>query len=88
MYRRLSQTEFSEAYRNASSHVLDGAVARMWGSSTEALDTLQQLLTDGSEHVHYLSASKLLALAVRTDVDELAQRVETLEEANAPQAVH
>jgi len=84
LFRWLADARFREQCRAASRRVLDSTVGRLRCASSQALSTLQKLLTDDSAHVRYLSASKILDVAVRVEVDEVERRIEALEEANAP----
>lgn len=83
LFKWLSEDGFRTEYRATSRRALDRTVGRLRHASSEALATLEELLSDDSPTVRYQAAAKILELGVRVETDELAQRVDALEEAHA-----
>jgi HEAT repeat protein len=77
--RWLSDAQFRRAYREASRRVLDDACARLRALTSEAVETLRAAFTAQSESVRVRAATALLEVAVKVEVDDLAERVAALE---------
>ena len=78
--RWLGTPDFREAYRLASQQRLADTVGLLRAVAGDALAALRAALQSGNEHVRVRAAVAVLDLAVKVDTDELAARVEVLEE--------
>jgi len=77
--RWLTTPEFREAYRLASAQRLVETIGLLRVAAGEALVTLRAALKSENDHVRVRAAVALLELAVKVEVDELAERVTALE---------
>lgn len=82
--RWLTVPAFRAAYRAASQARLAEAVAQLRGASGEAVAVLREALTHEHAGIRLRAAALLLDVAVRTEVDDLAVRVDRLEAAQRP----
>jgi hypothetical protein len=80
--RWLATPAFREAYRDASQRRLAETIGLLRATAADALAALRTALASNNEHVKVRTAVALLEIAVRVEVDELAERVEALEEHN------
>jgi hypothetical protein len=82
VFRRLQDPSFCRAVGTARGQILSRATARLARTSTQAVDTLQKLLDDGSAAVRRIAAKSLLdSLARLTDLAEVEERIAELETA-------
>jgi len=82
LWRWLSDnTEFAAEYRRLTRAQLDAVCGRLRLASGKALETLEQLLDAESDTIRCRAAESILNLGVKVDADELARRVEALEQA-------
>jgi hypothetical protein len=80
--RRLEDAGFRRQVADARSALLEQAIGRMAGATTEAADTLRSLLKAESENVRHAAAKTLLELTSKgLEQLDLAERVEQLEQA-------
>ena len=82
VFRRLQDPHFCRAVGAARGQILSRATARLARTSTQAVDTLEKLLDDGSAAVRRIAAKSLLdSLARLTDLAEVEERIAELETA-------
>jgi phage terminase small subunit len=82
VFRRLKDPEFVRAVGRARGQILSRATSRLARTSTQAVDTLQKLLDDGSAAVRRMAAKSLLdSLARLSDLTEIEERIAELETA-------
>ena len=77
--RWLDDPAFRAAYTDASRQLLAEAVGRLRAVAGEAVETLRAALSDGLTSNRIRAATVLLDIAVKVEVDDLAQRVAELE---------
>ena len=80
----LTQPEFVNALRAAQSEVIAGAVARLTGNATDAIDTLTMLMTDTSAPAIVRLRAADLVLVHRSrllELTELSERLGAIEKA-------
>jgi hypothetical protein len=78
--RRLDDPAFRRQVSEARAALLEQAIGRMAGATTEAADTLRLLLNAESEHVRHAAAKTLLELASKgIELLDLAERIAALE---------
>ena len=78
--RRLEDPSFRRQVSDARSALLEQAVSRMAGATTEAADTLRSLLKAESENVRHAAAKTLLDLTSKgIELLDLAERIAQLE---------
>lgn len=77
--RWLATPEFREAYRLASQQRLADTIGVLRATAGDALATLRTALQAENDHVKVRAAVALLEIAVKVEVDELAERVAALE---------
>lgn len=79
--RWLKDATFRTAYRETSQRFLQEATGRLRAAAGEAVDTLRHALRDERPANRIRAATVLLDVAVKVEVNELAERVAALEEA-------
>jgi hypothetical protein len=77
--RWLATAEFRDAYRLASQQRLADTIGLLRAVAGDALATLRTALQAENDHVRVRAAVALLQLAVEAEVDELGERVASLE---------
>jgi hypothetical protein len=78
--RRLEDPAFQRQVLDARSALLEQAIGRMAGATTEAADTLRSLLNAESENVRHAAAKTLLELTAKgLEQLDLAARIVQLE---------
>lgn len=80
IYRWLSDPTFRAKYRQCSRRLLENAAGTLRAAAGEAVETLRALLKTGNDSVRVRAAVALLGLAVKVDTDELAVRLDALED--------
>jgi len=82
IHKWLSDSKFKEAYREARKSALDRAIARLQQAAVSAVETLQEVMTDGeAPHSARVTAAKtVLDTAFKAyELEEITARVEELE---------
>lgn len=84
LWRWLQQEQFQEAYREAKRQAVAQAIARLQQVSSEAVNTLREIMLDGEakDTARVTAAKAVLEMAVKgIELDDLVARIETLEKA-------
>jgi hypothetical protein len=89
LWRWLQDKDFHAAYRNARRESVSQAIARLQQVSTEAVNTLREVMRDrtakGSERVS--AAKAIIEYSIKAvEIEDLAQRIEELESVMAATA--
>jgi AcrR family transcriptional regulator len=83
MFRWLAEDDFSKALREASSSLLEGAVATLQAGSSEAVEALRGVLADklATDAAKVSAARTILDMALRCrEMFEVEQRLAELEQ--------
>lgn len=79
--RWLTEADFRTAYRERSRDSLQESTGRLRAAAGEAVETLRASLQSDSEAIRVRAAiAAMLDAPIKVDVDDLAARVEALEE--------
>ena len=84
LLRMMQDSEFQARYRAARRLVLEAAVGKLQAASSEAVETLREVLTDkeASPSARVSAARVVLEIGARhLEIEDLAQRIEALETA-------
>ncbi len=80
LWRWLQEPEFAERYRAARRQVVEGAIASLQQTATEAATTLKRNLSCGTPSVEVRAALAILEQAIKgAELLDLAERVAALE---------
>lgn len=82
LFRMLTDADFRALYRDVSRQRLAETAGRVRAVACEALGTLRAALTEERAADRIRAAIALLDIAVKVDLDDLAQRVAALEAAS------
>ncbi len=84
LYSWLADATFQQHYQQARREAVLHATAQVQALCGDAIDTLQRLLMSSSPSVALGAAKTVLDLSVKAiELDDLAQRIERLEQAHA-----
>jgi hypothetical protein len=81
--RWLRDSVFRSAYRIRSRQLPDDVTGRLRAAAVDALDVLRGALADTNAQVRVRAATALLDFAVKVETDELAARLDALEQTYA-----
>jgi hypothetical protein len=88
LYRWLREDQlFIAAYREARAFAVSRAVGRLQQVSSEAAETLKEIMSDGdaATHSRVAAAARILEFAIRaTELEELKARIVALEQHHTP----
>ena len=86
LHRWMQQGDFQDALRGARVKILDTATMQLRQAATDAVDTLKRNLTCGQPGAEIRAAVAILDTAYKgAELEDLAARIETLEQALAEQ---
>ena len=83
LFRWLRDPAFQSAYRDAKRRVVDQAIGRLQRASSEAVDTLREVMLDAEKppSARVACARAILDFAVKAvELDDLTTRMEILEQ--------
>ena len=80
LWRRLEDAAFRKAVEDARAEIVKRAVAKLSAASTEAADTLRQLLYSDMDFARLAAARSILELGAKLrEQGELSERISALE---------
>lgn len=82
LFRWMQDPEFQTGYRNARRRVVQHAISRLQKVSSEAVDTLREIMTDPDKPAtsRVTAARTILEMAVKAvELEDLEVRIEELE---------
>lgn len=90
LYERMKKEEFRELYAQAKAEIIKGATAKLQGNLSGAIDTLAEIMNDkeAAKQTRANCAVSILQYGARfTETNDLLERLEKLEEAQAINAI-
>jgi hypothetical protein len=81
-WRWRNDPAFAERYRGAAREAMSQAVALLQGAAREAVGTLRTIQSKGESEAARVSAARtILEMAVKADMEDIQQRLDSLEQA-------
>ena len=90
LYERMKKDEFRALYAQAKAEIIKAATAKLQGNLCGAIDTLSEIMTDkeAAKQTRANCATAILQYGARfTETNDLLERLERLEEAQAINAI-
>jgi hypothetical protein len=83
LYRWLDRDDFQRDYKRARREALTRSIARLQKASTEAVETLQEVMndTDAKDSTRVRAAEKVMKFAIEAaEIEDMQERLDALED--------